>query len=452
MRNRIQNNLRATAKRSVFRLVFFILFFTGKNIYAQTTVMPEYNLNKDIPGSIYKFSFVHITDTHIGEGFGDYGTPGFFNDTTPAVDNSKPARALREAVKWINFHEQDKNIKFVVVSGDLTGSAEKSEFLMFKKIMSELQIPYVPIIGNHDVWPYVRYQSESSTACGDSIMNEVFESVYTADKTFFNNWNDGTRLTRVYNPESNREHYLQNFSFEYENFIFYALDFNPRYHVNKQEPGIGPEAQLMDWQGGTFRWLKNELATNTSKRNKNVCFIAHHPATNNPLFILSGFVFDMNEYNKLTSMLNPYKNNLGLWMTGHIHIDYDYQLAYNNNGIMAVRGLEANKDHDSSRFQIVNVYEVPTITGISTQKLNKPIKLFPNPNDGKFTIAEELFSPNAMLKLYDVVGNLISEKEMRSFATTNETYQFDFSYLPKGLYYLVLTDETNTYSQRLMMQ
>ena len=57
-----------------------------------------------------------------------------------------------------------------------------------------------------------------------------------------------------------------------------------------------------------------------------------------------------------------------------------------------------------------------------------------------------------MLKLYDVVGNLISEKEMRSFSTTTEMYQFDFSYLPKGLYYLVLTDETNTYSQRLMMQ
>ena len=151
-------------------------------------------------------------------------------------------------------------------------------------------------------------------------------------------------------------------------------------------------------------------------------------------------------------MLNPYKNNLGLWVTGHIHIDYDYQLAYNNNGIMAVRGLEANKDHDSSRFQIVNVYEVPTITGISTQKLNKPIKIFPNPNDGKFTIAEKLFSPNAMLKIYDVVGNLISEKEMRSFSTTTEMYQFDFSYLPKGLYYLVLTDETNSYSQQLMMQ
>ena len=449
MKKEIQKNLVA---QSIFRLLLIILFFTLENIQAQTTVMPEYNLNKDIPGAVYKFSFVHMTDIHIGEGIGDYGTPGFFNDTMPLVDNSKPARALREAVKWINFHEQDKNIKFVVISGDLTGSAEKSEFMMVNKIMSELKIPYVPVIGNHDAWPYVRYQTEAPTACGDSIINEVFDSVYAADKTFFTNWNDGTRLTRVYNPESGHENYLGNFSFEYDNFIFYALDFNPRYHVNKPEPGIGPEAQLMDWQGGTYQWLKNELATNTRKRTKNVCFISHHPATNNPLFILSGFVFDMNEYNKLTTMLNPYKNNLAGWMAGHIHAFFDYQLVHNNNGIMDVRVMEANKDHDSSKFEIVNVYEVPTITAVSTQKINKSIKLFPNPNDGKFTIAEELFSPNAILKLYDVVGNLISEKEMRSFATTNETYQFDFSYLPKGLYYLVLTDETNSYSQRLMMQ
>ncbi|MFN8284833.1 MAG: metallophosphoesterase [Chitinophagales bacterium] len=451
MKNFIQKNTAIHSKQFILTLIF-ILFFTIENIHAQTTVMPEYDLNKNIPGAVYKFSFVHMSDIHIGEGFGDYGSPGFFNDEIPAIDTSKPARALREAVKWINAHEQDKNIKFAVISGDLTGSAEKSEFTMVKKIMSELHVPYVPVIGNHDAWPYVRYQNEAPTACGDSIINEVFDSVYTANKTFFTNWNDGTRLTRVFNPESNHEHYLGNFSFEYDNFIFYALDFNPRYHVNKPEPGIGPEAQLMDWTGGTYQWLKHELATNPRKANKNVCFISHHPATDNVLFMLSGFVFDANEYKKLTTMLAPYKNNLGVWMTGHIHIDYDYQLAYNNTGIMQVRMMAANKDYDSAHFEIINVYEIPTVTGIRQQTDNKTVKLFPNPNDGKFTIAEELFSPNSVLKLYDVIGNLIYEKEMRLFATSNETYQFDFSFLPKGSYFISLTDDDHTYSQRMIVQ
>jgi predicted MPP superfamily phosphohydrolase len=146
--------------------------------YAQTNSMPEYNLNKNYPGAEYKFSFVHISDTHIGEGLGDYGTPGFYNDTMPAIDESEPDVRLRKAVQWINANSISKNIKFVVVSGDLTGSAEKSEFLKFKEIMSDLQMPYVPVIGNHDVWPYVRYQTEAPFANGDSVMNEVFRRCF----------------------------------------------------------------------------------------------------------------------------------------------------------------------------------------------------------------------------------------------------------------------------------
>lgn len=428
---------------------FILLQFFLIGLNAQTVTMPEFNLNKNLPGAQYKFSFVHITDTHIGEGFSDYGTTGFYNDTMPVIDSSKPTRALQEAVKWINFHEQDRNIKFVLVSGDLTGSAEKSEFLKFKEIMNELHVPYVPVIGNHDVWPYIRYQQEAPYATGDSIMNEVFADVYDKGKLFFDNWNDGTRLSKTYNPETQRESYLQNFSFEYDHFIFYGLDFNPRYHVNKAEPGIGPEAQLMDWNGGTFRWLKNELANNPNKKNHNVCFFSHHPATDNILVILSNFVFDAAEYNTLWNGLSPYKNNLGLWMAGHIHIDYDYPLI---NNVMQIRGMAANKDFDSAHFEIVNVYEVPTITGILENKQKNEFHLFPNPNDGKFEVALELFSKDATINLHDVIGNLIYSKPVSSFSINSEYAIFDFSYLPKGSYLLTLSDEDRSTTQKFVIK
>ena len=227
------------------------------------------------------------------------------------------------------------------------------------------------------------------------------------------------------------------------------MDFNPRYHVNKTEPGIGPEAQLMDWTGGTFQWLKNELETNPNKKNHNVCFISHHPATNNLLFILSNFVFDLTEYNKIVNMLTPFSQHLGVWMTGHIHIDYDYPLV---NDVMRIRGIAANKDFDSAHFEIINVYEVPEVTAIIQPATKNQLSLFPNPNNGKFTVAEELFASTTTLKLYDVLGTLIYEKQMKEFLAGKDFYQFDFSFLPKGSYYLTVSDGDKTYSQRLVMQ
>lgn len=437
--------------RLKFRVITFLLI-SGKFLSGQNTVMPEYNLNKNLPGAVYKFSFVHITDTHIGEGISDYGSPGFFNDTIPLIDDSKPTKSLKQAVKWINNNQILKNIKFVVVSGDLTGSAEKSEFLKFKEIMNGLDVPYVPLIGNHDVWPYVQYENEAPYACGDSVINEVFEDVYDNDALFFTNWNDGTRKLRTYNPESLNENYLQNFSFEYDNFLFYMLDFNPRYHVNKAEPGIGPEAQLMDWNGGTFQWLKNDLANQPNKKNKNILFVSHHPATDNLLFILSGFVFEFDEFDKLTNMLLPYSQNLALWMTGHIHINYEYPLiTLSRKEIMTVRGMAANKDFDSAYFEIVNVYEVPNITYVSNSFSKESFTLAPNPNSGKFITSTEFFSQETEVLLFNVVGKLIFQKPIKEFKK-NETYEFDFSELPKGIYNLTLKNDGIMRSQKLIIQ
>lgn len=417
--------------------LFFLYAVSCAVAIAQQTNIQEFNLNKNEAGSTYKFSFVHISDIHIGEGFSDYGTTGYYNDTMPTIDTSKPTKRLQYAIEWINANAVAKNIKFVVISGDLTGSAEKSEFEKCKQLLDELQVPYVPIIGNHDIWSYVRYQDEAPYANADSVWNEVFESTYQFNSSFFTNWNNGTRLQRTYNPETGIEHYFQNFSFEYDDFLFYGLDFNPRYHVNKAEPGIGPEAQLMDWNGGTFRWLKNELAINPNKKNKNVLFISHHPATDNLLFILSGFVFDFEEYGKLINMLMPYKQNLSLWLTGHIHIDYDYWLT---NSVMQVRGMAANKDSDSAHLEIIHVYEVPTTTDIETKKQKQTFTIFPNPSNGKIMISTAGTPFKTSLNVYDMVGNKVYASNIH-LSTSNE---IDISFLPKGTYLIQFINQEDS--------
>lgn len=429
-----------------------LVFYSSLLLVAQTKVMPEYNVNVQQPGATYKFSFVHITDVHIGEGFSDYGTPGFVNDTMPAVDNSQPAKSLREAVKWINANYQEKNIRFVIVSGDLTGSAETSEFMMFKSIMKDLKVPYVPCIGNHDVWSYVRFGQEAPYAYGDSLMNEIFAEEYDKARLFFDNWNDGTRLTRTYNPETGLETYLQNFSFEYEGAVFYITDFNPRYHVRKEEPGIGPEAQLMNWSGGTFQWFKKSLENQTNKKPKNTFVVSHHPPTDNFLIIAAGFAFEYDELNQLTNMLVPFRQQLALWMSGHVHRNADYKIAAPGGiDIVTVREMGSNKDYDSSHFEIVNVYEIPQATAIMQGK-NELLTLIPNAGNGVFQVSGMPEGSNVW-SAFDATGRKVAGAAIPPFyGNQQNTAVIDISFLPAGWYQITVLTQKGVFSAPYVRQ
>jgi len=45
-----------------------------------------------------------------------------------------------------------ENVRFAFVTGDLTDSGEPLEFDTVRRELDALNIPYFPIIGNHDIW------------------------------------------------------------------------------------------------------------------------------------------------------------------------------------------------------------------------------------------------------------------------------------------------------------
>jgi 3',5'-cyclic AMP phosphodiesterase CpdA len=57
-------------------------------------------------------------------------------------------------------------------------------------------VPYVPILGNHDVWPYTG-STEAPYPFGDQYFKEVFASTFNNLQSVMPGWNNGTRLTRV---------------------------------------------------------------------------------------------------------------------------------------------------------------------------------------------------------------------------------------------------------------
>lgn len=395
--------------KSIFPYLFVIAYITSFNAYSQSsTQVREYDLNQSEENAVYNFSFVHITDLHIGEGAGDYGTNGYLNDTMPQVDEGYPAVRLKNVVNWINANAIEKNIKFVVATGDITDSGERSEFEKAKEILDKLIVPYVPTIGNHDIWPYVRYQDEAPYAFGDSVMLEVFKETYDRARDFFDFWDDGTRLTRVYNPESSMEHYHQNFSFAYNGVGFLAFDFNPRYHVTKNEPGIGPEARLNDFPNGTFDWLINNLKNNPVKAKNNLILMTHQPPHNDILALFNGLTDA--DHKKMTNALAPYSDHLGLWLAGHVHRNTKYSLRAQGKKLIDVKETAANKEYNEGFLTLVNVYDVPTITSIKQNDLNTITKIFPNPSKDQISIQLLPHNKYHTIEIFNSLGVKIFEK------------------------------------------
>ncbi len=107
----------------------------------------------------------------------DFGTQGWNDEdndpgeTTFAIENNEMC------ISYINqmFNNPNYDIRFVVVTGDITTSSERSEWQRARKVFADLDRRsfIVPVMGNHDGWPYVggrgnyNEQSKSEVVIGE---------------------------------------------------------------------------------------------------------------------------------------------------------------------------------------------------------------------------------------------------------------------------------------------
>ncbi|MCY6369351.1 metallophosphoesterase family protein [Clostridium ganghwense] len=281
--------------------------------YASPKVVTS-SINNEQGGK--NFTFAHITDIHMGRDIDDYGTEGY-DDEAPEGDVGVAAQNLRDTVNWINENYESKGIEFVIITGDISDSAEKSEFVKAKEILDTLEIPYVPLTGNHDIWPYTS-NDEAPEAVGEQYFMEVFEDTFDSLSTHFEEWDDGTRLTKTWNPEQNCYNYFQNFAFNYKGYHFMCADFNARFH--SKTVGVPSEASLYDFSGGTWSWFKDHYNEYKSDEEDKMLIFAHHGLTND-----FKSTFSPNEYKKVSSFLydNGNINRTGLWCYGHMHMNIE---------------------------------------------------------------------------------------------------------------------------------
>ena len=271
------------------------------------------------------WTFAVLTDLHIGWGIPDYGQPGYSeSDSEPGQDYFMTER-LNAAVNRINERKAEDNIKFVIILGDITDTAEYSEFLKAREILNKLEIPYLPVIGNHDIVPYISdptldpdYRAFGTFPTGiktwvegEMFGDQMFEKVFWEDNA--ENKEKIAGLFENFSKQPAVSSPFQNYYFTYKNIKFVSLDFASR-RVSTQLSVPFNAVDNID----TLAWLNSQL---NNCGDSQTVLLTHYPLRGS----LAGFIpssFDSIE-EEINSSLCQIEN-----LAGHTHVNNES--IYNN--------------------------------------------------------------------------------------------------------------------------
>jgi hypothetical protein len=318
---------------------------------------------EEVPPDPADWSFAIITDLHIGEEDKDKDYDGTgWNDNGEGDNNISSVQYLDDAVKNINSLAKQYNLKFVVVLGDISDSAEVSEFNKAIQYLNGLDIPWVPLIGNHDIWPYSGVDEAPEigpdNAGTDLYFFNTFQSQYNKVSGLLENWEKSSNP--VLNSETNPEHnsYFQNFAFNFRGLHFIGLDFNARDNAPLWWKGVAPEGDIYNFPGGTWQWFTNHLEQYVNQNpdsQENIILFAHHPFNSGSVSVMG---FSQGELFTMDSFLRNYSSNIFAEFAGHTHQNWvtSWPLwRLPQNKVMDVVETESNREGEQIR--IVKVSE-----------------------------------------------------------------------------------------------
>ena len=231
-----------------------------------------------------EWSFAIITDLHIGRGYDNYSSQDYYL-----------TKRLNQVIDDIG--QMNPKPAFVAVLGDISNEGKEAELRTARTILSRLnseyEIPYLPIIGNHDTK-------------GRNIFTSIFweEPVAQDNVDLIRN-----KLDQNFTTEGIAND-IVNFDFTYENTMFIGID------------NCGPGGTAV-WHDVSETWLDNRLMESSGK---SVIIFSHipvidesslDPTKKEAIYAVGGYTWPW-DFEDIEEKLES-RSNIKAWFAGHVH-------------------------------------------------------------------------------------------------------------------------------------
>ena len=232
---------------------------------------------------------------------------------------------LTAAIEYINTHSESENILLVGVLGDTAWNPQPMKTA--KEELDKLHIPYFILIGD----------DEMQNGGEEIEFNRIYQPHFQKLEKILSGW----RKTKcpVRDPRG-RELYLQNYAFDFHGVRIIVNDWNTRV----MDPGwTGEQAQLFDFPGGSWDFMKEEvgLAAYSGIKNNILLFSHHslHMSPFYPIFKKDFGAFSPKEFKVITKFTLGYSDHLGGSFTGHYHLPWHQFVVQGGYSINVVEAL-----------------------------------------------------------------------------------------------------------------
>lgn len=241
-------------------------------------------------------SIIFLADLHLGEGCNSSSRGYQLNDTNCYSFrhlNATIAKANEEIARLAHVSP----VQLVLVGGDITSSAQYTEFEGARALLERLDAPYLPVLGNHDIWSYDETHGDLTPT---PVADELFAGTFAATFASFARQPGFTYPnTSVHDPHHACHSRYQSWELrlaaevygaDLAGLTFIAPDFNTRARALPPCPGHSPiggcgvpgNADLHDFTGGAMPWFRDRLAalakrTPVQRPPRSVFLLTHQP-------------------------------------------------------------------------------------------------------------------------------------------------------------------------------